>query len=85
VRAIVLLLAVLMWAGVAGHVASASPDVICAVDDVPDVDAPALVESAVMLPSERPPAIRVDAPRASTRGRMHAVLVFRPPRLLASR
>ena len=83
-RAIVLLLAVLMLTGVAGHIASAS-DVVCAVDDVPDVDTPALVESVVMLAPERQSPIRVDEPRASTRGRTHAVLVFRPPRLLTSR
>jgi len=85
VRAIALLLAVLMLTGVAGQVASASPDAVSAVDDVPDVDTPALVESAVMLAPERQPPICVDGPRASTHGRMHAVLVFRPPRLLASR
>jgi hypothetical protein len=85
VRAIVLLLAVLMLTGLAGQVASASPDAVCAVDDVPDVDAPAFVESAVTLALEHQPPIGVDEPHASTRGRMHAVLVFRPPRLLASR
>jgi hypothetical protein len=74
-----------MWAGVAGQVASASPDVICAVDDAPDVDTPALVESAVTLVPERQPPIHVAGPSAPPLGRMHAVLVFRPPRLLASR
>jgi hypothetical protein len=85
VRVIALLLAVLMLAGVAGQVASASPDVVCAVDDVPDGDAPALVESAVMLVPELQLPIRFDGMRAPALGRMHAVLVFRPPRLLASR
>jgi hypothetical protein len=74
-----------MLAGVAGHAASASPDVVSAVDEVPDVDAPALVESAVMPTPERQSPIRVERPSAPTRGRMHAVSVFRPPRLFASR
>jgi hypothetical protein len=85
VRAIVLLLAVLMLTGVVGQVASASPDAVCAVDNVPDVDTPALVESAVTLVPERQPPIHVAGTSAPPLGRMHAVLVFRPPRLLASR
>jgi hypothetical protein len=82
VRVILVLLAVLLYAG---QVASASPDVICAVDEAPDVDTPALVESAVTLVPERQPPIRVAGTSAPPLGRMHAVLVFRPPRLLASR
>jgi hypothetical protein len=85
VRVIVLLLAVVMMTGLAGQAASASPDVMSAVDETPDVDTPVVVESALMQTPERQRPLRVDARTAPTHGRMHAVLVFRPPRLIASR
>jgi hypothetical protein len=85
VRVIVLLLAVVMMAGIAGQAASASPDAISAVDETPDVDTPVVVESAVVQIPERQPPMRVDGPAVPTHGRMHAVLVFRPPRLVTSR
>lgn len=85
VRVIVLLLAVLMVTGLAGQAASASPDAVSAVDETPDVDTPAVVESAVVQTPERQPQIRVAGPAIPTHGRMHAVQVFRPPRLVASR
>lgn len=32
-----------------------------------------------------PDPVRIEASRSLTRGRMHAVLIFRPPRVVASR
>jgi hypothetical protein len=85
VRVIVLLLAVIMMTGTAVQVATASPDVASEIDDAPDVGAPVMqAHVAVPVPGCRGP-IRIEAPPASARGRMHAVLVFRPPRLVASR
>jgi hypothetical protein len=85
VRVIVLLLAVLMMTGLAGQAASASPDALSAVEETPDVDTPAVVESVVVQTPERQPPMRVDGPAVPTHGRMYAILVFRPPRLVASR
>jgi hypothetical protein len=39
---------------------------------------------AVATP-DGPDPVRIEASRSLTRGRMHAVLIFRPPRLAASR
>jgi hypothetical protein len=39
---------------------------------------------AVAAPTGQGP-VRIEASRSLTRGRMHAVLIFRPPRLAASR
>jgi len=84
VRVIALLLSVMMMTGAVGQVC-ASPDVTSAVDDAPDLDTPALPAPAVApLPDLREP-VSIEAPPACACGRMHAVLVFRPPRLVASR
>ena len=84
-RVIVLLLAVILMTGTVVQTASASPDVATAVEPVPDVDTPVMAESALMTePGDRGPD-RSEVPRAPTRGRMHAVLVFRPPRVVTSR
>ena len=86
---IVLLLAAIMtigmMTGAMTQSACASPDVVGAVDPAADVDTPVVPEPAVMpAPAPRRP-VCIEAPQVSTRGRMHAVLVFRPPRLVASR
>jgi len=84
VRVIALVLSVMMMTGAREQVC-ASPDVTSAVDDAPDLDTavlPAPVD--VPLPDRRSP-VCVEAPLARACGRMHAVLVFRPPRLVASR
>jgi hypothetical protein len=84
-RVLALLFAVIMMmTAVAAHVC-ASPDVSSEVDDPPDLDSPILpAPVAVPRPDRREP-VRIEAPRAFARGRLHAVVVFRPPRLVASR
>jgi hypothetical protein len=84
VRIIVLLLAVMMMTGNAAEVC-ASPDVASMVDDASNLDPPILpAEVTVPLPDRQEP-VCIEAPRSPSCGRMHAVLVFRPPRLFASR
>ena len=87
-RVIALLLAVVMMTGAATQVC-ASPDVTGAVDavddDAPGPDPAVLPEPvAVPLPDLGEPVDRC-APRPAAPGRIHAVFVFRPPRLVASR
>jgi hypothetical protein len=88
VRVLVLLLAsVLMMGLMTGTVAQtacASPDVVGAVEPAPDADPPVMPDLAMPEPGDRGPD-RSALPTAPTRGRMHAVLVFRPPRPVTSR
>ena len=84
-RVIVLLLAVILVTGTVVQTACASPDAVTAVEPVPDVDPPVMPDAALMpAPSGRGPD-RSEVPTAPTSGRMHAVLVFRPPRPVTSR
>jgi hypothetical protein len=90
VRLIVLVLAIVMMAGTVAQVHAAA-DVACALtaaagaDDVPDVATPIVPEPVtVVRPDVRTP-VQIEAPLSTPRGRMHAVLIFRPPRLVASR
>jgi hypothetical protein len=84
VRVIALVLSVLMMAGAMGQVC-ASPDVTTVVDDAPELD-PAVLPAPVDVPLPDPrKSVCIEAPLACARGRTHAVLVFRPPRLVASR
>jgi hypothetical protein len=85
VRVIAVLLAVLMMTGAATQV-WAAPDVASAIDDdAPALD-PAVVPEPVAVPMlDRQEPIGVCAPRRAPTGRLHAVFVFRPPRLVASR
>jgi hypothetical protein len=85
VRVIVLLLAVIMMTGAMTQPASASPGVVTAVEPASDIDTPVMPEPVVLPAPERRAPVRIEAPPASTCGRTHAVLVFRPPRLVASR
>jgi hypothetical protein len=79
VRVLAWLLAVLMMTGTAAQVC-ASPDTAASIDDAPDLVMPATPEPvAVARPVYRPVA-QIEAPRAPSLGRMHAVLIFRPPR-----
>ena len=86
---IVLLLAAVMaigmMTGAMTQAACASPDVVSAVDPASDVDTPVVPEPAVMSAPEPQRPVRIEATQAPALGRMHAVLVFRPPRLVASR
>lgn len=83
-RIVVLLLAVMMMTGSAAQVC-ASPDDASIVDDAPSLDPPILpVQVTAPLP-DLPERARSFAPPSPANGRMHAVLVFRPPRLFASR
>jgi hypothetical protein len=84
VRILALLLAVLMMTGAAAQVC-ASPDVVSQIDDAPDLETP-VVPAVVVVPRPglRTP-ISIEAPRSLGRGRLLAVFVFRPPRLVASR
>lgn len=85
VRILALLLAVLMMTGAAAQV-HASPDVTSEIDDAPeDLDTP-IVPAVVVVPRPglRTP-VSIEAPRSLGRGRLLAVFVFRPPRLVASR
>ena len=87
VRLIAMLLAIFVVVGLAAPTVMASPDVAgltAVVDDGAggDVDLePALVEqpALVMLPARQELRQSV-APVAESPGRMHGVLVFRPPR-----
>lgn len=88
-RALTLLLAVILMTGAAAQVC-ASPDVASAavLDDAPDVDPVGPCALAVPLVVPRPDRqVRSTgcAPRSSPSGRMHAIVVFRPPRLVSSR
>ena len=91
VRLIALLLAIVMMTGAAAQVAGASPDVTGvvagAIDDAPGLDPPIVPEAvavAMPVPDTEAPVV-IEAPPSIASGRMHAVLVFRPPRRLASR
>jgi len=78
-RVIALLLAVMMMTAAAAQV-YAQADTASEVDDAPDLMMPATpVPIAVAAPEGRDPA-RIEAPLSPACGRMHAVLVFRPPR-----
>jgi len=84
VRIITLLLAVMMMMGSAGQVCTSSgaPSAVC-VDDTLDLDTPVLpAPVTVPLPSCQEP-VCIEAFPACAGGRMHAVLVFRPPRRVA--
>lgn len=86
VRILALLLAVLMMTGAAAQVCAA-PDVASEVeiDDVPELDTPVVpAPVAAPRPGLRAP-VSIEAPRSLGRGRLLAVFVFRPPRLVASR
>ena len=82
---IVLLLAAVIMTGAMTQAAFASPDVVSAVDPASDVDTPVVPEPAVMSAPVPQRPVRIEATQAPALGRMHAVLVFRPPRLVASR
>jgi len=86
VRIITLLLAVMMMTGAAGQV-GASPGATSAVcvDDTPALDTPVLPEPVTVPLPDRQDPVCIEAPSAPAVGRMHAVLIFRPPRLVASR
>ncbi|HZJ66999.1 MAG TPA: hypothetical protein VFD36_26015 [Kofleriaceae bacterium] len=84
-RVIVLLLAAVIMTGAMTQGACASPDVVSAVDPASDVDTPVVPEPAVMSAPVPQRPVRIEATQAPALGRMHAVLVFRPPRLVASR
>ena len=75
----------MMMTGAATQLAWASPDAATVVDDGHDLDAPIVPEVAVVPLPLRRLAVCVEAPPSPASGRMHAVLVFRPPRALASR
>jgi len=79
VRLIALLLAVMMMTGTATQVC-ASPEVAGAIDDAPDVVTPVLPEPVAVARPDHRPAIQIEAPRSSSLGRSHAVMIFRPPR-----
>ena len=90
-RAITLLLAIVMMTGALGQVCASSDATgavaVVAVDDAdgPDLDTPILpAPVAAPLPGLQEP-VCIEAPAARARGRMHAVIVFRPPRLVTSR
>lgn len=83
-RILALLLAVMLMTGAAAQV-YASPDVISEVDDAPALNTPVLSAAvAGSLPDPRNPAC-IEAPRSLGRGRLLAIFVFRPPRLVAAR
>lgn len=84
-RIIVLVLAVLMMTGAAGQAVEASPEVASLIDDAPNQDPPILPVQVMVPLLDLQAPIRTCAPRSRSRGRMHAVFVFRPPRLIASR
>jgi len=84
VRILALWLAVMMMTGAAAQV-WASPDVTSEIDDAPDLDTPDLPAPVpAPLPGLREP-VSIEAPRSLGRGRLLALFVFRPPRLVASR
>jgi hypothetical protein len=84
VRITGLLLAVMMVTGRVGEV-WASPDVTSVVDDTPDLDLQLPLTEVTIHVLEPWLPTYISAPPLHSSGRMHAVLVFRPPRLVASR
>lgn len=86
VRLIALLLAVMMMTGMAAELRASGPAVAAiALDDAPDLVMPSMPEPvAVVAPDHRPP-VQIEAPDGPWPGRTHAVMIFRPPRLFASR
>jgi hypothetical protein len=79
VRLIALLLTVMMMTGTAAQVC-ASPDVAGAIDDAPDLVMPAVPEPVEVARPAHRPVVQIEAPPEPGLGRMHAVLIFRPPR-----
>ena len=78
-RVVALLLAVMMMTGAAAQ-ASAMADPASEVDDAPDLVMPIPPEPvAVAAPESRAP-VRIEAPLSPACGRMHALVIFRPPR-----
>jgi hypothetical protein len=78
-RVVALLLAVMMMTGAAAQ-ASALANPASEVDDAPYVVVPIAPEPvAVAIPERRAPA-RIEAPWAPACGRIHALVIFRPPR-----
>jgi hypothetical protein len=85
-RVLAILLAIVVAVGMGMPTVSASPDVAGLVDDgAPDPE-PAVVVARVapVLPA-RHELRQIVTPRIEPAGRRHPVLVFRPPRLVASR
>jgi hypothetical protein len=87
-RILVLLFAVAMMTTAAVQVGHASPDVAMdvgpVVDDDGDPGTPTTVELVVVEVRARGSSV-VDVPRPPAHGRAHVSLVFRPPRVFASR
>jgi hypothetical protein len=84
VRVIAVLLAVLMMMGFGAQVVHEIAEVASVVDDAADPNPP-VVSAPVAEPPPRDPTAAGTATLAPVHGRMHAVLVFRPPRPFASR
>lgn len=84
VRLIALLLTVMMMTGGVEH-ALGSPDSMTAIDDASELDAPVVpVQVTVVAIHPREP-FGPNAAAPPEVGRIHAALVFRPPRAAASR
>jgi len=80
VRLIILLLAIALAMGATAQGVCAMPDVVSAVDDAPDGDTPVVPELTAAPAPEHCAAMRVELPQEPARGRLHQILVFRPPR-----
>ena len=82
-RLIAWLLAVIMMTAAAAQVC-ASQDVAgagaAASDDAPDVVMSAIPEPVAVARPEHRPIVQIEAPPERSLGRVHAVLIFRPPR-----
>jgi hypothetical protein len=84
-RVISFLLAVLMTAGIASPTVALA-DVTSLVDDDAMGGDPAIIVSPVVLARPARRELRpIVAPASESRGRLHGVWVFRPPRRVASR
>jgi hypothetical protein len=83
VRLIALLLAAVMFTAGLAQVVCASPDVAAAIDDGAD-DPPIVPEVITIDVAERRVGAELVLPPGPAPGRRHDMLVFRPPRELAS-
>ncbi|TMQ04168.1 MAG: hypothetical protein E6J90_52110 [Deltaproteobacteria bacterium] len=85
-RVLAILLAIVMAAGATVPTASAASDVAALIDDgAPDPDLAVAVVPVVLVVPARCELGQIVAPRVDPCGRLHQVVVFRPPRQIASR
>jgi len=79
-RVIALLLAVIMTVGATAQVCASPGAPTSVIDDAPDVVLPVAPAPVVVVAAERPVQAQVVQLPDRVFGRIHAVVIFRPPR-----